>query len=91
MRNVRTLTLTALLVVVLGLSACTVTLPAVSAGLSTLNHQLGNLLPRAANACRRKLRRRRLRPTCRSSCRPRPISATCKWRWSSFTPRSTRR
>jgi len=41
------LTLTALLVVVLGLSACTVTLPAASAGLSTLNQQLGNLLPRA--------------------------------------------
>jgi serine protease Do len=46
MRNVRMLTLTALLVVVLGLSACTVTLPAASAGLSTLNQQLGNLLPR---------------------------------------------
>ena len=48
MRNVRMLTLTALLVVVLGLSACTVTLPAASAGLSTLNQQLGNLLPRAS-------------------------------------------
>jgi serine protease Do len=47
MRNVRMLTLTALLVVVLGLSACTVALPAASAGLSTLNQQLGNLLPRA--------------------------------------------
>ena len=47
MRNVRMVTLTALLVVVLGLSACTVTLPAASAGLSTLNQQLGNLLPRA--------------------------------------------
>ena len=47
MRNVRMLTLTALLVVVLGLSACTVTLPTASAGLSTLNQQLGNLLPRA--------------------------------------------
>ena len=48
MRNVRMLTLTALLVVVLGLSACTVTLPAASAGLSTLNQQLGNLLPRTS-------------------------------------------
>jgi len=47
MRNVRMLTLTALLVVALGLSACTVTLPSASAGLSTLNQQLGNLLPRA--------------------------------------------
>ncbi len=47
MRNVRMLTLTALLVVVLGLSACTVTLPTASLGLNTLNQQLGNLLPRA--------------------------------------------
>ena len=46
MRNVRMLTLTALLVVVLGLSACTVTLPAASAGLSTLNQQLGSLRPK---------------------------------------------
>ena len=48
MRNVRVLALTTLLVVVLGLSACTVTLPSASAGLSTLNQQLGNLLPRAS-------------------------------------------
>ena len=47
MRNARMLTLTALLIVVLGLSACTVTLPAASLGLNTLNQQLGNLLPRA--------------------------------------------
>ncbi len=48
MRNMRMLTLTALLVVVVGLSACTVTLPTASAGLSTLNQQLGNLLPRTS-------------------------------------------
>ena len=47
MRNVRMLTLTVLLIAVLGLSACTVTLPTASAGLNTLNQQLGNLLPRA--------------------------------------------
>ena len=48
MRNVRMLTLTVLLIAVLGLSACTVTLPSASLGLSTLNQQLGNLLPRAS-------------------------------------------
>ena len=47
MRNVRMLTLTVLLIAVLGLSACTVTLPSASLGLNTLNQQLSNLLPRA--------------------------------------------
>ena len=46
MKNARMLTLTVLLIAVLGFSACTVTLPSASLGLSTLNQQLGNLLPR---------------------------------------------
>ena len=46
MRNLRMLTLTALLVVVLGLSACTVTPPSATVGLDRLSQQLGNLLPR---------------------------------------------